>query len=262
METEVINTGNEFWAWFSPIFKSPMGYLTIGISIALAWALRLWEEFPNKIILPITCLSAGFLFTVVGDRALVPDTVPLGYGRSIALACYGILIGFGAFIAEKAFVGKQLSNLTGIGKSASLLMLCLVLATGCSQRQLDKTGVYGSGRAVIGLTHDASEEARLAAGRILYEADSVIVRADRLLNAFVDWERANRQVINSPGVQRAAENIAANKDIWLTEAIRLRDEFSLRPIAEKATALENTLSLIRTALTTALGHMAEHTTDK
>lgn len=136
--------------------------------------------------------------------------------------------------------------------------LCaLVTSPGCAQRQLDRTGHYGSGAAAVGLTPDASAEAKEAAGKVLFTADQWIGVADKTFTLFIAWEADNREALARwPEIGEEARRIAKNKDDWLREAFRFRDAYAVNPVAEKATALQNSLSLLQLTLATVLEHMA------
>lgn len=139
-----------------------------------------------------------------------------------------------------------------------IVPLCaLVTSPGCGQRQLDRRGHYGSGAAAVGLSAAASPEAREAAGKVLFQADQWIGVADQTFTLFIAWEADHRQALARwPEIGEEARRIAKHKDDWLREAFRLRDAYAVNPVAEKATALQNSLALLQVTLATVLQHLA------
>lgn len=115
------------------------------------------------------------------------------------------------------------------------LLALLVMLTACVK--LDPNGPYQS-------------------DRVLYDADTAIVLADSVFVGFMKWEKDHRaELAKYPDVKKTADLIRLHNREWLGTAIAARDAYELLRSTQTETALQDALTVLRSALADAQKYM-------
>lgn len=97
--------------------------------------------------------------------------------------------------------------------------------------------------------------------KALYNAELSINTSKDMLDTFVTWEKANREVLAAwPEIGQAAQYIRANAKDWFASAHAARDAYVANPTSENRSKLTKALAVLRTVLTEASGYMLKTAT--
>lgn len=93
--------------------------------------------------------------------------------------------------------------------------------------------------------------------KVLYEAETTIPASYQLVNTFLEWEEANRELLQAnPGVTGAADRLRRDYPKWYDTANAMRDAFIAAPSGDTEANLKKSLALLRAALNEAAKYMA------
>lgn len=101
-----------------------------------------------------------------------------------------------------------------------LILIGILFLVGCAK--LEKSGPY-SGMPVQSTDLQGSSTTVYLDG-VAYNADRVIVDADKLMHSFVKWEYDNRETVSTDAT-RLADYIRANRNTWINAALNARDNY-------------------------------------
>jgi hypothetical protein len=94
----------------------------------------------------------------------------------------------------------------------------------------------------------------------LYAQDVGIRAAYDTIHTFVTWESQNRAALKSnPDIKKAADVMRKNTPKWMTTAIALRDAYASVPSTANLAALQQSLAVLKAAMTEASQYMLSAT---
>jgi hypothetical protein len=93
----------------------------------------------------------------------------------------------------------------------------------------------------------------------LYSTDVSIDASKRVIQSFLQWEQANRPLVQAqwPGVTSYAIKLSNDAPKWLQSAVALRDAYASNPSAANKSAFDAAMDVLNQAVTEAQKYLAQ-----